>query len=243
MVPDGQPDETLHQPRPALAQGSHAVPFDAYEATRKLRAIAFVWVLVNVYLIASRLSLRGTISIGFAMAFVVVILSTWAALEGKRWGWLGMTLLASVSIADFTTASAIVIVQGWSDGLGGAGIARAVLQEFAWLGLGPAFGMAVVGIWFVSLAVLMSQSVRRHVFANKRRHLSPAQGIIGLCLMLAYLVGVIAVGATSRTIRTHGLTGWRSTASGGALDRLPPASHKLAQVAAKRAPHRALRLP
>ena len=204
---------------------------DAYDAGRGqviLKTIAFVWVAVNVYLVAFRLSLLGVVPIGFGMAFLVVILSTWAALDGKRWGWISMTMLAAVSIADFALASGVIVIAGVRAGRTWSVIAHQWVYQLDWLGLGPAFGAIVVCVWFASLALLLSRPVRLQVFANKRAVLRHAQAVIAICLLLAYLMGVLSVGATSRAIRLYGVASQRSRGLAAPRNRQSPLTFEAA---------------
>ncbi len=242
MEPDAQPDEAIRSSGETVETRGRVETYDTGRAILTLRAIGFVWVTVNVYLIISRFSVLGKVPIGFAMAFAVVILSTWAALESRRWGWLAMMLLAAVSICDFAVASSMLAIRGIREQLAWNLILREWLSEFNWLGLGTAFGMTVVGIWFVSLAALLSRPVRLQVFANKRQHLTPAQAVIAAVLVAIYLMGVVSVGATSRAVRRPTTPGRirshtvvPSMGRSRSLDGLPPITLQVAKVAAQRA--------
>lgn len=166
-----------------------------------LRAIAFVWVLLNVYLLAMRLAMPGPLPPEFFPALLVTIICSWAALECRRWGWFAMMLLAAASLADTILGFALISANASMRGAATSEMVDAWTRELAVLGLGPWFGALTVTAWVVSIGVLASRRVREPVFANKREHLSAGQALIAVVVLTVYLVGVAAIGATATALR------------------------------------------
>jgi hypothetical protein len=175
----------------------------ARECPLALRAVAFTWILVNVYIVAVHPEFVLKHPVAFGPAFAVLVLSTWAALDGKRWGWFGMVLLAASSLVDLCVGLLITLGRAWSNSATQADLSACLRQGMNWLHMGPGFGTLLVGIWLVSLMALLAPSVRRPIFASKQKRLTPVQALIGVALMVFYLTGVAIVGVTANALRSQ----------------------------------------
>ena len=208
MNKDFQKRDIPHQGPPAAPEQVAAAIVRTCATPVALRALAFVWVVINVYYIAVRMSQPSTLPTTLIPAAAVTILTSWAAIEGKRWGWMAMVFLVVASLADLIVGFALVtLFASASPGIG-HDIVSIWKQELAALGLGLTFGAIVIVVWIVSLAVLMAPGVRRPIFIGKREHLNAGQILLAAVLLGLYVMGLASVGSTasaSRILRSQHL--------------------------------------
>jgi hypothetical protein len=183
---------------------------------RGMRLVAFSWVCMSVYLTAMRFAMPIRPPIEILAGTAAIVASAWAALDGRRWGWHAMVLLAAASLLDLGLGLAVIGAASISSDGGLHQTLAACARELGFLGLGPEFGAAAVIAWLGAIAVLVHPSVRTAVFVNKRDHLRAGQGILAAILLATYLAALARMGATAVAVKAAGVRVVRHVGAGTA---------------------------